>query len=104
MIQTKQARHRDEAKARFIEEMLARGWALNRFGHLHKDLNAVYRGEPCVLKHRLKFLNWVCRFEVQLDANWHVKTRCDFRSIKFNEDGSISFNKVKFKPIKKVEL
>lgn len=92
----------EELKQKFIDTMVSRGWKLDRFGHLVKDIKVLYKNEPCILPHRFKLLGISLRFEVKLDRQWRLKSRGFYKEIVYAENGSIDVAGVRFK-LKKVE-
>lgn len=102
MINDKRQQRLQNAKENLINEMISRGWVINRFGHLVKGIACSVRGERCIIPHRIKFLLISVRLEVKYDNNWRLKGRSFFSDIKYEQDGSLCFAGVRFKS-KKVE-
>lgn len=90
-------------KEQFVEEMIARGWVQDKWGHLRKDLTyKASDGEKRKVKGRVKMLKTSLRVEREsLHDNvdgWFLITRSYFKDIVMDGDtvvvGAVRFRSV----------
>lgn len=87
-----------------IEELTARGWVVDKWGHLRRDMKMVINGQERIVPHRVKMLKTSVRLERRnihgTTSDWYLMTRSYFKTITTTPEGGLKIGSATFKPRK----